>query len=194
MGKKILAVSGHPSEASLCAALHAAYVEGATAAGADVRSLELRTLSFNPVFNGYRDPRPLEDDLKAAQELIAWCEHLVVTYPVWWGAVPGLLKGFVDRTFLPGFAFRYSETSPLPERLLKGRSGRLIMTMDAPVWYYRLVHRRASEAMMRYATLEFSGIKPVRVTRFGNVRGSTAEKRTAWLNKAAATGRLDAAS
>jgi putative NADPH-quinone reductase len=33
-----------------------------------------------------------------ARELILWAEHLVFVYPTWWGTMPALLKGFLDRT------------------------------------------------------------------------------------------------
>lgn len=44
----------------------------------------------------------LEEDLVKAQELIRWADHLVFVYPIWWGTMPAVLKGFFDRVFLPG--------------------------------------------------------------------------------------------
>lgn len=189
MSKNILAILGHPKPDSFCAALYDSYVEGAKAAGADIRVMRLHELTYDPVFTGYSSPIEPEPDLLQAQESIRWADHLMFAYPVWWGAVPALLKGFVDRTLLPGFAFDYQENSPLPARLLKGKTGRLILTMDAPVWYYRLVYKRASEAMMRHATLEFCGIKPVRVTRFGGVSKAGDTRRKDWLTAVNALGR-----
>lgn len=43
----------------------------------------------------------LEEDLVKAQELIRWADHLVFVYPIWWGTMPAVLKGFFDRVFLP---------------------------------------------------------------------------------------------
>lgn len=56
--------------------------------------------------------------------------------------MPALLKGFVDRVFLPGFAFRCREGLALRDRLIEGRSARRIVTMDAPGLHDRLVNGR----------------------------------------------------
>ena len=106
MAQRILVILGHPSESSLCAGLAQSYIEGARAAGAEVRLLALGALTFDPLLHaGYRGEQALEPDLQAAQAQITWAEHLVWVYPTWWGAMPALLKGFIDRVFLPGFAF-----------------------------------------------------------------------------------------
>ena len=79
--------------------------------------------------------------LQAAQAQIAWAGHLVWVYPTWWGAMPALLKGFIDRVFLPGFAFKHHQGSSRWDKLLAGRSAELLVTMDTPPWYYRWVQR-----------------------------------------------------
>ena len=183
MPRKILTVLAHPGADSFCAGIHEAYVEAATSAGAEVRTLDLKSMDIDLSFGGYRDKRELEPALQAAQDDITWAEHIVFVYPVWWGAMPALLKGFIDRTFLPDFAFSYRDDSPMPARLLNGKSARIIITMDAPVWYYRIANRGAAETVMRKCILEFSGIKPVAVTRFGAVRESSDAKRAAWLEE-----------
>lgn len=189
----IAVILGHPDTQSYCAALARAYAESARAAGAAVREINLSELTFDPVlWHGYREVQTLEPDLVAAQETIRWADQLVFAYPTWWGAVPALLKGFIDRTFLPGFAFRYRENSKLWDRLLSGRSARLLVTMDTPHWYYRFVARQPGHQMMRRTILGFSGVKPVRISTFGPVRGSGEQTRDQWLTRARSLGRRDA--
>lgn len=104
--KKILLINGHPDTESFNFSIAAAYKKGAIANGYEVREIIVRNLDFNPNLQfGYRKRTELEIDLLEAQEKIRWAEHLVWIYPVWWGSVPALLKGFIDRVFLPGFAF-----------------------------------------------------------------------------------------
>lgn len=81
-------------------------------AGADVRMITLNELAFNMnLEGGYRNKLPLEPDLLEAQEAIKWAEHLVWVFPIWWGGPPALLKGFVDRIFMPGYAFKYQKVN-----------------------------------------------------------------------------------
>ncbi len=178
---RILLIHGHPSEEGLTARLARAYAEAARTAGAEVRELWLGRLAFDPVLRqGFRAPQALEPDLQRAQEALGWAEHLVWVFPVWWGGWPALLKGFVDRVFLPGFAFKYRDGGALWDRLLKGRSARLIVTSDAPALWDRLVNRHGAVHQMRQATLKFCGVAPVRVTRFGTVRRADAARAAGW--------------
>lgn len=190
MGRRILIVVGHPAAESLSASLAEAYGTAARDAGHDVRILSLARLAFDPILHeGYARIQDLEPDLLRAQEDILWAQHLVFAYPIWWGGPPALLKGFFDRVFLPGFAFKYRKNSVFWDRLLAGRSARLLVTMDTPPWYFRWVYRMPGHNQMRRTILEFCGIKPVRTSSFGPVRGAAPAAIAGWLATAAALGR-----
>jgi putative NADPH-quinone reductase len=184
MKSKILVVNGHPDSQSLCSALARAYMEGAASSDAEVRSIDLSKIAFNPNLKyGYRQRTELEDDLIEAQKLISWADHLVFVYPTWWGAMPAILKGFIDRVFLPGYAFKYRKNSALWDKLLTGKSAHLIVTMDTPAWYYKWIYRSAGHNVMKRNILQFSGITPVRITEITPVKSSSPEKRAKWLEK-----------
>lgn len=190
MTKKILVINGHPDPESLCTALAKSYAAGAAANGGTCRILQLSQLSFDPVLHhGYRQRTELEPDLLSAQQAIREANHLVFVYPVWWGTYPALLKGFFDRVFLPGFAFKYRDNSPFWDKYLKGKSARLIATMDSPPWYNCLVYRNASQLSIKRAILNFCGVSPVKSTVFGPVKTASTARREAWLAKAEALGR-----
>ena len=187
MGKRILLILGHPSGASFCAALAERYVQSAIDAGHEVRQLRLGELDFDPVLReGYRQIQVLEEALSAAQSDILWAEHLTLVYPIWWGGIPALLKGFFDRVFLPGFAFKYRKGKAFPDKLLTGRTAHLLVTMDTPPWYYRWIYRMPGLHQVRKTTLEFCGIKPTRTLTFGPILGASADRHTAWLRQAEA--------
>lgn len=182
--KKILIISGHPDPESFNVAIVEAYKKGAIASGAEVRQVNIRDLAFNPNLQfGYRKRTELEPDLLKAQELITWAEHLVWIYPVWWGSIPSIMKGFIDRVLLPGFAFKKRENSVWWDKLLTNKSARIISTLDQPAWYYWLVYRQPSNHAMKKLTLEFCGISPVRTTTIGPIRLSKERYRTTWLSK-----------
>ena len=187
MGKRILLILGHPSTTSVCAALAERYAQSALDAGHEVRQLRLGEMVFDPVLrDGYQQIQPLEDDLNAAQSDILWAEHLTLVYPIWWGGIPALLKGFFDRVLLPGFAFKYRKGKAFPDKLLNGRTAHLLVTLDTPPWYYRLIYRMPGLHEVRKTTLQFCGIKPLRTLTFGPVLGSTDQQRRSWLQQAQA--------
>ena len=187
MGKRILVILGHPSSNSFCSALAERYTQSALSAGHEVRQLFLGQLDFDPVLReGYQQVQPLEAGLRQAQADILWAEQLTLVYPIWWGGIPALLKGFLDRVFLPGFAFKYREGKAFPDKLLRGRSAHLLVTMDTPPWYYRWVYRMPGLHQVRKTTLAFCGIRPRTTLTFGPLLNSTARQRQTWLARAKA--------
>ncbi len=185
--KNVLVVLGHPSNASYSAALADAYAQSAEAQGHTVRVLRLADLKFDAILHGSNPHhQALEPDLLAAQDSIAWANHIAWVFPVWWGGVPALLKGFLDRTFTSGWAYKFNKGSPLPVSLLKGRTAHLLVPMDTPPWYYRWVYRMPAIHQMQKTTLEFCGIRPVKTLMLGPIIHSTAVQRAAWLEKAKA--------
>ena len=189
MSKKILVILGQPQRHSYGGALMQAYVEGAKAAGAQVRELYLGDIQFNPVgTTSLAPPAGMEPDLVNAQEAIKWADHLVFVYPIWWGTIPALLKGFIERVFLPGFAVNFRKNSPLWDKLLTGRSARLIVTLNTPSWIYRWYFGRPGHNTMKKTILQFCGIKPVRITEVGPMKNSSEARRKRWLEQVRALG------
>ncbi|MCP1365222.1 NAD(P)H-dependent oxidoreductase, partial [Halomonas sp. BBD48] len=187
---RVLIVLGHPRHDSFCAALARAYREGAEQAGAETRLLALGELTFDPhVRIESPEDQPLEPDLERAKQWLIWAEHLVFVYPTWWGTMPALLKGFLDRLVMPGFAFRfYGPGATQWEGLWQGKSAQLITTMDTPPPVYRWLFRAPGTHAMRNATLGFCGVKPVHTLIAGSIRTSTQQQRHGWLEQARARG------
>ena len=133
MARSIVVLLGHPDARSFCGALAERYTEAARDAGHSVHLFRLGELDFDPVLRqGYRLHQPLEPDLQRIADSIRAADHLVLVYPVWWGGMPALLKGLIDRIFLPGFAFRYREGFALWDKLLGQASAHVIQTLDTP--------------------------------------------------------------
>lgn len=174
---KLYILLGHPATDSFNKEIAEACIEAARHKGHEVRVQRLSEMHFDPILRGKIMYEQLEPCLQEAQENILWCERWVIIYPVWWGSLPALLKGFIDRTLVPGFGYRYHANDPLWDKLLKGRSAHLITTSDAPWWWLWWQYRDSDVNTLRKATLEFCGISPVRVTRIDRVRFLTAEQR-----------------
>lgn len=181
--KKILIINGHPNKESLNFGLAEAYKKGAKESNAKVEEIIISNLKFNPSLEfGYQKRTELEPDLLDAWEKIKWADHLVWIHPVWWGGLPAIMKGFIDRLFLPGFAFKYRENSIYWDKLLTGKTAHIITTLDQPSWYYWLVYGRPSVNQLKKSTLEFCGVKPVKVSYFGIVKNSKHTERQKWIS------------
>lgn len=182
--KKIVIIIGHPNKESLNSAFAISYKKGAENSGAEVKEILIADLKFNPNLQfGYQKRTELEPDLIDAWGKIKWADHLVWIHPVWWGGLPAIMKGFIDRLFLPGFAFQYRENSILWDKLLKGKTAHIITTLDQPSWYYWLVYGRPSVNQLKKSTLEFCGINPVKVSYFGIIKNSKETTRQKWISK-----------
>lgn len=186
----VLVLLAHPrGTATLCGALAEAYVLGAREAGAEVRLVDLSALNFDPDLRR-QSPRSqsLESDLVAIKSAIDQADHLVFVYPTWWGTFPALLKSFLDRILLEGWAFEETTGGTGYNGLLGGRSAELITTMDTPGLVYGLAMRAPGRNALSRSTLGFCGIDVVRHTRFGIVKDSDLTERTRWIEKSRSLG------
>jgi len=188
----ILLILGHPSETSFCNALLDAYRAAAESAGARCATIYISRLDFDiNLSEGYKNGQvmPFEADLLSAQELIRWADHVVMAYPNWWGFMPAVTKGFIDRILLPGFAFRHHSGKVFPEKLLKGKSIRLLITMDTPKWWFYLIYRASQYQILKNIVFGYVGFDPVRFSTFGFMRRSTPSQRNKWLQKISRMGK-----
>ncbi|MEB2776377.1 NAD(P)H-dependent oxidoreductase [Algoriphagus sp. D3-2-R+10] len=189
--KKILIINGHPDKESFNFALSEAYKKGAGQLDTEIKEINIRELDFNPNLQfGYRKRTELEPDLLEAQDKLKWADHLVWIYPVWWGSVPAMMKGFLDRVLLPGFAFNKREDSLWWDKCFTGKTARIICTLDQPTWYYRWVYGSPSHNAMKKVTMNYIGVNKVRITAIGPIRLSKEEFRAKWLKKVETLGQI----
>lgn len=181
---KIIILNANPHKEAFISQLAQNFFESAKAAGHEVKLTHIADLKFD--YN-LRPGMDLEPDLIKQQADIKWADHVVVCLPIWWYAPPANLKAFFDRVLIPGFAYKHPHPwAPLrnflPQRLLKGRSVRIITAQDSyrPIsWIMGLPIAWS----MRMATFWYVGFWPVRHTRFTRVRVASDEKRMKWTEK-----------
>ena len=180
--KKIFILLGHPDSGdTFCKSLADSYEKGARDAGHEVRRVNIADMQFDPILHkGYKVIQQLEPDLVTFQENIKWCEHFVVIYPTWWTNTPALLKGLFDRAWISGFAFKF-KPSGLWDKLLVGRSARVITTMGAPAIFERILFGKITRTISNNI-LGFAGFK-VSNTWIGNAEKMKIDRRQKWLEK-----------
>ena len=194
--RRIAIIQGHPDPEG-CHFGHAladAYARGASGAGREVDVIAVAKLDF-PLLRSKAalENGPVPESIRHAQSLIARCEHLVMFYPVWNGATPAILKGFLEQTFRPAFIFPDAKpgeplgfSSALRQRKgLAGKTGRIVVTMQMPAFVYRWYFHPHPEKN----TLRLSGIGPVKESLIGLVETANGERRERWLRTMHAFGR-----
>jgi NAD(P)H dehydrogenase (quinone) len=182
---KALIIYAHPNPASFNAGIKETIVTELTAGGHDVRVRDLYEMNFNPVLSGldivsmYNGQTP--EDIAAEQREIEWADVLFLIYPTWWISMPAILKGYIDRVFSHGFAFKYGEEGAVG--LLKGKQGFVVQTTGSPEQMLAAMHLVESmEAAVQYGTLGFCGVETLAHKIFYEVPGSTDAQRAAMLD------------
>jgi putative NADPH-quinone reductase len=118
----------------------------------------------------------MEPDLADFWARLQAADHLVFAFPMWWGGAPALVQGTIERLFLPGQAFAYHPKDPFWDKLLRGRSADVLVTMDTPPAVLRWLWGFPIGRRWKRQILGFVGIRPVRVLCFGPVRRGGAER------------------
>ena len=191
---KIFALDAHPGVEGLSKELLTAYLKGASTTGAEIEKMALRDMTFDPILHeGYRKRQGWEPDLERAVAAIMACDHFVLAHPMWWGGQPAQLKGFLDRAFLPGVAFKYKEGNPMPEGLLKGRSATVLITGDTPGFILKYLYGNPIVRQTSTQILTFCGLKPNKIHYWGPVRKQKDSVLSNWLAQAEKRGAREAA-
>lgn len=110
---KNLIIYAHPNPASLNHFLKQTVVESLEESGQEIVVRDLNLIHFNPVFsledmNGQRMGQ-VADAVKTEQDFISWADRVIFIYPIWWTGMPAIIKGYIDRVFSYGFAYRYDQ-------------------------------------------------------------------------------------
>lgn len=96
------------------------------------------------------------------QEKIKYADNLIFIFPIWWGHMPAILKGFIDRVFTPGFAFKYKKfigNVYIPHGLLKNKKALIFMTGGGRKIFYFLNLARSPKKILKKMIFNFCGLK-----------------------------------
>ncbi len=154
---RLLLVFCHPDPASYGAALRTTAVEALTVAGHELREIDLYALSFNPVFSADEKRTYLsatEHNIANVAEhvdALRWAEGWVVVYPTWFYGPPAMLKGWLERVWLPGVTFRVAVAK---QRTIGGELRNIrrfvgITTSGSPWWWLTLIGNPGRSLFMR---------------------------------------------
>lgn len=156
----MLIIYAHPNKNGHCGYILKTMTEWLNGKNIKCQILDLYQMNFDPVLkpdehytSGDKNVTP---ENKKIQELIGNEQNFIFIYPTWWNNLPAILKGFIDRIFTPGFAFKYKNGRPLP--LLSGNAI-VFTTTGAPWLYAKLFSKRRSTKVLTSDALKFCGIR-----------------------------------
>lgn len=199
----VLIVLAHPEAKSFNGALFATATETLSAAGHTVVASDLYRMGFDPVsdrrnFTSIKEPDFLKlqteemhatevggfaPELEAEIAKIEAAELMIWQFPLWWFGLPAILKGWADRVFAMGRAYRYGRT--YQACMFKGKRALLSLTTGGPKETYLPQGANGDlDAILRpiqRGILEFTGFSVLRPeVHWQPVRVDPAE-REAWL-------------
>lgn len=186
---KILLILGHPDKESFNHAIAHAVRDALLEERHEVVFHDLYAEGFDAVLprdelmrNGAVDSNILAHcrDLQEA-------EGIVVIHPNWWGAPPALVKGWIDRVFRPGIAYRFEEGDGgegTPIGLLNARTAVIMNTANTGEKREQEIFGDPLENIWRNCVFGLCGTKDVRRRTFSIVCTSTVEQRGLWLVEA----------
>ncbi len=134
----VLIVYAHPNPASFSFGLKELAEKELAKKGYSVKTKDLYANGFDPILSGadlqgiYTGNIPA--DIKAEQEAINEADLLVFVYPIWWTGLPAMVKGYIDRVFSYGFAYKVGATGI--EQLLTSKKALLLTPHGTPKEYY----------------------------------------------------------
>ncbi len=185
---RILVVLAHPRRDSFNGAVAAALLDGLREAGHDPDMADLYAEGFRPAlteadmaaFSSGSAPA----DVTGYQERVRRAEGLAFVFPIWWFSMPAAMKGFFDRVFFEGFAFRFLPDGRV-EGLLRHSRALVLNTAGASALQYEAFgFQKPLERLLDDWTLRLCGVGQVRHVVFHGLAAADEGTRRGYLAEA----------
>jgi len=165
-------IYAHPNTASFNHAILETISEELKKSNKDLNVRDLYKIGFNPVLSA-EDLAAMQHgvvphDIKTEQDYIRTADTLIVISPIWWSAMPAMLKGYIDRVF--SLKFAYDITADGVIGLLKGKKVFIVSTTGASKEdYEKMGAFTMMNQSMDMAIFQFSGMEVIGHKYFSSV-------------------------
>jgi NAD(P)H dehydrogenase (quinone) len=151
---RTLVVYCHPLPGSFTAAVRDRVLAGLAAGGHETRLVDLYAIGFDPVLSAegradYHTAGLNEATVGDHLAALRWCEALIFVYPTWWYGPPAMLKGWLDRVWVPHATFEMPEPGkPIGRVLTNIRLIAAVSTLGSPWWWWVLAMGQPGRRML----------------------------------------------
>ena len=192
---KALVIYAHPYEKSFCHAVKERVVKALEKTGKEYHLIDLyadfskeATDRFDPILTAadlklYPAGETNDPQVPRYLDLLKQTDLLIIVFPVWWGLMPAVLKGFFDKVLLPGQAYQRKKSGLLSPMLANIKKALIFNTLGGPTFYHKVILRFPLKQTVGSTTLKVVGVKRVKFVQFGSIKKSTPRQRAKWLAK-----------
>jgi NAD(P)H dehydrogenase (quinone) len=157
---KTLVVTAHPDPNSLTLAVAHQLAEALEPSPVEV--VDLAAEGFDPRFTlddrrTYLSGRHFAPDVRAEQQRLEGADHLVLVFPVYWWSMPALLKGWIDRVFVNGWAFEVDAANGMRRNLGRLTTHLIPIAGDDPGVYERHGYEKAVRTQIEHGIVDYCG-------------------------------------
>ncbi len=183
-----LVLYAHPVETSFVAALHARVVAVLRDRGHAVDDCDLNAEGFDPVLSrqdrlDYHEVGPNRARVAAHAARLEAADALVLVYPVWNFGFPAILKGYLDRVFLPGVSFDIDPAGTLSYRLRRIRRLAAVCTYGGDRWRAALMGDPPRRCVTRMLRAQVARRAPCDYLACYDMNHTTDRRRAAFLRR-----------
>lgn len=158
----ILVVIAHPAGPSLTRSVASSILNAGAALEHTVELVDLVAEGFNPVFGpadhaAFTTAGPTPPDVRREQQRIDRADHLVLVHPVYWWSMPAVLKGWIDRVFVSGWAFEEGADGGIVKKLGWLNVHLIALAAASAAAYAKHGYRNAMRAQIDHGIFDFCG-------------------------------------
>ena len=179
----VLVILAHPNRESFNHAIAAEAIAKLRENKHNIFFHDLYAEKFDPLLPTSEIPEGAEStsQVEAHCKDLTLADGIIIVHPNWWGQLPAILKGWVDRVFRPGVAYQPVEGEALAYGLLKTKQVIVFNTSDTPEDREIEQFGDPLEAIWKQCIFGFCGVENVYRENFSVIVISTLEQREEWL-------------
>lgn len=180
----VLIILGHPNSDSFNHALAETCRAQITQNGHSVFFHDLYKEAFNPVQNSLNNSK--DDDIEQYCSELAYSDGIIIIHPNWWGQPPAIVKGWLDRVFLPDVAYTFidgANDNLIPKGLLKAHTALVLNTSNTSEEIEEKIYKDPLETIWKNRVFHFCGISNFKRINYSVMKDSNIGQRKVWLSE-----------